>query len=84
MVFTGFAALWSLIEVLMGRRTATPLWVFLILAATFVLGLINSFVHARDAWGAMPEGAILSAVDTLLLTAAVGIGWFTLRSRAPR
>jgi hypothetical protein len=44
----------------------------------FALGLINSFVHARDAWGSMPEGLILSLLVTVLAVAATWIGYSSL------
>lgn len=84
MVFTGFALLWSLIEVVArrSRRRGWPLVCFLLLAATFVLGLINSFVHTRDAYGSMPEGLVLSAIVTLLAVVATWVGFSSLRTGA--
>ena len=76
MVFTGLALAWSFVEVLRKpadwRRTVIG---FLLLLAMFVLGLLNSFMHARDAWGAMPMGLVQSAI---LAALAVGAIWFSV------
>lgn len=84
MVFTGFALLWSLIEVIVrrSRRRGWPLLCFLLLAAMFVLGLIDSLVHTRDAYGSMPDGLILSAIVALLALIATWVGFSSLRKGA--
>ena len=82
MVFTGLALLWAVIELPFraGARRAGPLVCFLLLLAIFVLGLVDSFVHARDAWGVMPEGLVLSAIVAALAIAATWIGFASLRA----
>lgn len=80
MVFTGFALLWSFIGLVRGRRRGWPLLCFVMLLGMFALGLVNSFVHARDAFGSMPDGLILSAVITALAIAATAIGFSSLRT----
>ena len=80
MVFAGFALLWALIDLLRVRRfAARPLLLFLLLAAVFVLGLINSFIHARDAWAVMPAGLILSAIVTVLALLATVLAFAPVR-----
>lgn len=81
MVLTGLALFWALVDLLRtGQRRGQPLIYFLLLLATFGLGLINSFVHARDAWATMPAGLYLSAVVTLLAIAATWVGFSSLRA----
>ena len=81
MVFTGLALLWSLVDLVRpGRSRGRPFLYCLLLLATFVIGLVNSFVHARDAWGTMPEGLILSAVVAALAVAATWLGFSSLRA----
>ena len=76
MVFTGFALLWTLVDLFRaGRRRGRALTSFLLLLATFALGLVNSFVHARDAWGTMPEGLVLSGVAAVAATLAIWLGF---------
>jgi uncharacterized membrane protein len=83
MVFTGFALLWSFIDLI---RIATwrgrPLLSFVLLLALFAIGLVDSFVHARDAWGIMPAAPILSAIVTLIAALAAFIGLSSLRADA--
>ena len=75
MLVTGFALLWALIDLVRSRpQRGRPLVYFLALVGVFALGLINSFVHARDAWGVMPEGLLLSAIVTVLALIAIWLG----------
>ena len=80
LVFAGLALAWSLFEVFRssfrGRRTLIG---FALVATVFILGLLNALAHARDAWGAMPTGLILSLIVTGLAAAAL---WFSIL--APR
>jgi uncharacterized membrane protein len=83
MVFTGFALLWAFIALLRTRAwRGRPLLSFVLLLALFAIGLIDSFVHARDAWGIMPAAPILSAIATLIAAVAAVIGLSTLRADA--
>lgn len=83
MVFTGLALAWSLVEVVRGPgRRRRPLIVLLLLLAMFVLGLLNSFMHARDAWGSMPSGLIMSLILTALSAAATWLSVFSPRAGA--
>jgi len=45
-----------------------------LLLATFVLGLIDCFQHAKDAWAVMPAGLVLSAIVFLLSCLAAWVG----------
>lgn len=77
LVFAGFALLWAVIDTLRkGGRRGRRQWLYLgLLAGTFVLGFVNSLIHAKDAWGAMPEGFILSVLVFLLAFAATWLGF---------
>ena len=80
MVFTGIALPWAVIDLIRtDRRQGRPLVYSLVLVAVFALGLINSFIHARDAWGTMPQGLILSAIVAMLAISATWIGFASLR-----
>lgn len=83
MVFTGFGLLWSLLGLLRSPSRRLLVSALLLLAA-FILGLINSFVHAQDAWAVMPEGLVLSFVVVALAAAATWLGFATLRLGAPQ
>lgn len=81
MIFTSFALLWALVELLRaGPRRGRPLIYALLLLAVFVLGLINSFIHTRDAWGSMPEGLIFSAIIAVLAILTTWVGFSSLRA----
>ncbi len=54
----------------------------LLLLSTVVLGVINSLVHAKDAWAAMPAATVLSVIVVLLVAVASGIGLMAQRRRA--
>lgn len=78
LLFAGLALLWGLIELLRAdTRGGGALVYFLLVLATFLLGVINALVHAKDAWAAMPGGLILSLIGTVLAIAAVWIGFST-------
>jgi uncharacterized membrane protein len=82
MVFTGLALLWAIIALILVRpRWGWMLLCFVLLLATFVLGLVDSLHHARDAWAIMPAAPILSAVATLLAALAAAVGLATIRTR---
>lgn len=50
-----------------------------LLLAAWVLGLINAFVHAADAWASMPTGLVLSLVVAVLAGMATAVAFSTLR-----
>jgi uncharacterized membrane protein len=75
LVFTGSALAWASID--LARKRSGPrsrLLYPLALATVFIAGLINSFVHARDAWAVMPAGLILSVIVTILALVATWLG----------
>ncbi|MGQ9368635.1 DUF2231 domain-containing protein [Azospirillum sp. ST 5-10] len=79
MVFTGLSLLWAVVDLVRAvRRRGRPLLYGLLLLVTFVLGLVNAFVHARDAWATMPDGLILSAVVAVLAILATWVGFSSL------
>jgi uncharacterized membrane protein len=83
MVFTGLALLWAFVALLRARpRRGWPLLCFALLLAAFALGLINSFVHARDAFAIMPAAPILSAIVAAIAALAALAGFASLRSGA--
>lgn len=81
LLFCGLALLFALVNLLRAERKAgRPVVYFLLLLVTWVLGLINAFEHAKDAWASMPQGLVLSVVVTLLACAAAWVGLTNLRS----
>jgi uncharacterized membrane protein len=80
LLFCGLALVFALVNLVRApRKAGHPLAYFLLLLSTFVLGLINAFQHAKDAWAVMPSGLVLSVIVSLLALAAAWIG-LNLRS----
>jgi uncharacterized membrane protein len=76
LVFCGLAMLFALVNLIrVERKAGRPVAYFLLLLVTWVLGLINAFQHAKDAWAAMPFGLVLSIIVTVLacISACVGL-----------
>jgi uncharacterized membrane protein len=85
MAFAGLALVWAMIALIRARpRRGWALSCFVLLLAAFVLGLIDSLVHARDAWAAMPAAPILSGVVTAIVVLAACVGFWSLRAGGPR
>jgi len=62
------------------RRSGPSLLYLLLLLATWIVGLFNAVVHARDAWGAMPEGLVLSVIAAVLSGVATWLGFSSPRT----
>jgi uncharacterized membrane protein len=81
LLFCGLALLFALVNLIRAERKAgRALVYFLLLLVTWVLGLINAFEHAKDAWAVMPQGLALSVVVSLLACVAAWVGLTSLRS----
>jgi uncharacterized membrane protein len=81
LVFGGFALLWALIDLIpadqgRGRRIIYSL----LLLTVWILGFIDELIHAKDAWGSMPDAIIVSGIVAALAIAAAGLGFSTIRA----
>lgn len=75
LLFGGLALLFALVNLVRTRRKrGRPLGYLLLLLATWVLGLVNAFVHAKDAWAVMPTGLVLSLIVAVLACVATWTG----------
>ena len=75
LVFNGLAWLGSIVSLVRAdKRMGKPIIYFLLLLATFVMGIINSFIHAKDVWASMPTGLILSVITVILASIATWVG----------
>ena len=83
LVYGGFALLAALIELprMRPRGLRRALYPSLLLMS-WVLGFLNAFVHAGDAWASIPTGPVLSAIVALLTIAATGFRFHRSHSRA--
>ncbi|MBC3345147.1 hypothetical protein HU811_00685 [Pseudomonas sp. SWRI196] len=76
LVLAGLALLFALVNLLRADRKAGRVVMYpVLLLVTWVLGLVNAFEHAKDAWAVMPMGLVLSVIVTLLacVTAWTGL-----------
>jgi len=74
--YGGLALLWAVVDLLRTNHRGEHSRLYtLLLLATWVLGFLNSLVHARDAWAVMPTGLILSVIVVLLACASTWIGF---------
>ena len=81
LLFCGLALLFALVNLICAdRKTGRPLMYFLLLLITWILGLVNAFEHAKDAWAIMPASLVLSIIVTLLISITAWIGLSGLRS----
>jgi uncharacterized membrane protein len=85
LVFGGLALLWALIELpRVATRGVQKVSLPLLLLVMWVLGLINAFVHAGDAWASMPGGLVISIIVAALAIASSAFAFRTERSGAVR
>lgn len=81
LLFCGLALLFALVNLVRAeRKGGRPVVYFLLLLATWGLGLVNAFQHAKDAWAVMPAGLVLSFIVTVLACVATWTGLTNLRS----
>lgn len=62
------------------RRSGPSLFYLLFLLATWIAGLFNAVVHAKDAYAAMPEGLVLSVIAAVLAGVATWLGFSSPRT----
>lgn len=76
LVFGGGSLLWAIANLLLVGRRGYHLGLYTtLLAITWVLGFLNSLIHAKDAWATMPMGLVLSAIVVLFACASTWIGF---------
>jgi uncharacterized membrane protein len=84
LLLAGPALLWGAVDLLRRRATrhSNTATYLVLLLATCVVGFINSLIHAKDGWAAMPTGLILSAVVAVLaaMASAAGLRSFVRRA----
>jgi len=78
MVFAGIALACAIVDLF--RRHARALVGFVLLLGLFVVGFVDSLVHARDAWAVMPTGMVLTAVACVLALVATWLAFAGLRA----
>lgn len=85
LVFGGLVAAWALITLVLNLKAASKarrILYFFVLAAMWVLGLVNAFKHSQDGWSSVGTlGLILSILCTLLALIAGFIAYSGLGTR---
>lgn len=85
LVFTGVVLAWAVVSLVLslrGRHRLRRLIYAVLLAALFILGLINAFQHSRDGWSSVGTvGLLLSIASSVLALAAAVIAHTRLFSR---
>ncbi len=82
LLFAGLALLFALTNLIRAdHKAGRPTRYFLLLLVTWVLGLINAFEHAKDAYAVMPSGLILSVIVAVLTLITASLGLSNLRTR---
>jgi len=80
-LFCGLALLFAIGNLIGAtRKSGRPLIYFLLVLVTWIVGLINCFVHAKDAWAIMPTALVLSIIVTVLACVTAWVGLTNLRS----
>lgn len=78
LLFTSIALIFTLIDVFRPSQRARGIIPYaLILLAVWIVGFFNALIHARDAWGSMPMGLVLSVITVVLAAAATWLGFRT-------
>lgn len=85
LVFTGLVLVWALVSVFLAFRHGDRLRHFIyagLVAALFIVGLVNAFQHSRDGWSSVGTfGLVLSIVSAVLALSAAVIAHTRLFSR---
>jgi len=85
LVFGGVALLFAIIDLSRPtRRTPGAAVYFAVLLAAWIVGFFNALMHARDAWGSMPGGLVMSVITAVLACSATWFGFATPRIRGLR
>ncbi len=81
LVLGGLALFFALVGLChAARRSGPSLLYFLVLLATWIVGLFSAVIHAKDAWAAMPAGLVLSVIAALLAGVATWLGFSSLHT----
>lgn len=80
LIFGGIALVFAIADLSRPARRASGITFYVaVLVATWVVGFLNALMHARDAWGSMPGGLVLSVIGAVLACVATWFGFATPR-----
>jgi uncharacterized membrane protein len=76
------AAIFLLIDSLLGHTGPLHTAEFIGLVVVAVLSIFNAFIHSRDAWtSVVPQGIVISAIVAILLVVMSFHGWSVTAAR---
>ncbi|MCR5863896.1 DUF2231 domain-containing protein [Aquincola sp. J276] len=76
LLLSGLALLWSVLSMVSAhRRRRRPVLAGALLLAGWIIGFVNSLVHAKDAGATLPEGLVLAVIVFALVAVA---SWLSL------
>jgi uncharacterized membrane protein len=76
------AAIFLLIDLLLGHTGALNKLEFVVLVVVAILSIFNAFIHSRDAWtSVVPQGITISAICAILLFVMSFRGWSVTAAR---
>jgi uncharacterized membrane protein len=76
------AAIFLLIDFLLGHTGALNKLEFVVLVIVAILSIFNAFIHSRDAWtSVVPQGIVISAICAILLLLMSFRGWSVTAAR---
>lgn len=84
LVFGGLVVAWALVDWLVKLRrpdSRSRLSYFVVLAAMWLIGLVNAFHHARDAWSSVGTAGVGLSVVTTVLALVAGWMFFSRTAR---
>lgn len=78
------AAIFLLLDVLLGHAGPINWLEFIVLAVVVVLSIVNVLIHSRDAWtSVVPSGITISAISAVLLLVMSFRGWSLTAAKLP-
>lgn len=82
LLFGGLVLVWAIAVAVRHRRAGgrSPMLYPILLAAMWIIGLVNAFQHSQDGWSSVgTAGLLLSILSTLLALAAGWVGYSGVR-----
>lgn len=84
LIFGALALLFAIFDLFRASQRARGIVPYtVVLAVTWIVGVLNALMHARDAWASMPTGLIMSVVLVVLTFVALLLGFRTPHIKGP-
>jgi uncharacterized membrane protein len=81
LALAGIALIFAVVDLCRANRRARGIALYaMVLLITWIVGLFNALMHARDAWASMPIGLVLSVIVVVLTCVATWLGFGNSRN----